>query len=248
MPVWLGSWVVRTFLIGGGRQASEVHEAFVAAAGGPVVAFVLDGEDLDVARWQTVLTEAGAPEVTVVVVSPRRPPTPEDVAGAAGVYVAGGHTPGYRDTLVGAGTGWLAAARAANAVYAGFSAGAAIAASQALVGGWRTRFRDRTVEICPEDCAEDLDPLTVARGLGLVDVLVDVHAAQWGTHYRLVHAVLAAGRGEGWAIDENTALDVEGDRVTVRGVGTATRVRHSGSHAEVSVHIAGDVVALDPGR
>jgi hypothetical protein len=33
---------VHTFLIGGGRDSAAAHEPFARAAGGPVVAFVLD--------------------------------------------------------------------------------------------------------------------------------------------------------------------------------------------------------------
>jgi cyanophycinase-like exopeptidase len=112
--------------------------------------------------------------------------------GAAGVYVAGGLTPGYRQALVAGGTGWLAGARDAGLVFAGFSAGAAIASAHALVGGAHVNYRGRTIDVCHGDCAEELDTLTVLPGLGLVPFTVEVHAAQWGTLYRLVHALTAA--------------------------------------------------------
>src|SRR5439155_9376222 len=151
----------------------------------------------------------------VVVVVPDRPPVPDDLVGAAGVYVAGGLTPTYRDALVDAGTGWLDAARDAGLVYAGYSAGAAIAPARALVGGWRTGYRGHDVQVCHEDCAEDLDQVTVRSGLGLVPFLVEVHAAQWGTLQRLVYALHADGAGEGWALDEGTALEVYDGTATV---------------------------------
>ena len=85
-----------TFLPGGGQQASAVHEAFVPAATGPVVVFVLDeGADTDPLRWSNTLAAAGARELRTVVVSPSSRPSPADLDGAAGVYVAGGLTPGY---------------------------------------------------------------------------------------------------------------------------------------------------------
>lgn len=59
--------------------------------------------------------------------------------------------------------------------YAGSSAGGAVAAETALVGGWRSDG----VAVCPEDAAEDLDDVTVTAGLGLVPWLVDVHCALW---------------------------------------------------------------------
>jgi cyanophycinase len=246
---------VRTFLIGGGIESVAAHEPFVRAAGGPVVAFVLDtGATTDPGRWIGTLTAAGAPKTTVVVISSTRPPRPEDLTGAAGVYVAGGLTPAYRDVVVDHGTDWLEAARAAGLVYAGFSAGAAIAPVRALVGGWRATVRGadlevHEIEVCHEDCAEDLDPVTVLPGLGLVPFLVDVHAAQWGTLNRLVHALAGADPGDdsaidGWAIDEHTALEVDGGRLLVHGRGAATRVRRTGDHVELTVHLAGDTAHL----
>ncbi|WBQ03610.1 Type 1 glutamine amidotransferase-like domain-containing protein [Kribbella sp. CA-293567] len=217
------------FLIGGGRAARAAHVPFVeACAGGPIVVFVLDDDDLDTARWETVLEEAGATAVTVVPVSEGRPPQATDLIDAAGIYVAGGLTPGYRDVLVGAGAEWLDAARTAGLVYAGFSAGAAIASDQALVGGWQTEYDGRTLDVCDSDLAEDLGSLTLLPGLGLVPFLVDVHAAQWGTLYRLVHAVLRTGL-EGWAIDEGTVLAVGPDgQPRVYGAGAATHVQPNG--------------------
>jgi cyanophycinase len=232
-----------TYLIGGGRDAAAVHQPFVQAAGGPIVAFVLDeGEQTDTRRWVDTLTAGGAVEVRLVVVSPARPARADDLTGAAGIYVAGGPTPGYHRALAGAGTGWLDAARERGLAYGGFSAGAAIAPAAALIGGWRTRYRDRQVEVCHEDCAEELDELTVAPGLGLVPFLVDVHAAQWGTLYRLIHALAVANLDEGWAIDEHTALEVDGEAVTVHGSGAATRVLRDGADMRITVHVAGDRV------
>jgi cyanophycinase len=234
---------VRTFLIGGGREAAAVHEAFVRAAGGPVVAFVLDEADADPRRWSATLAAAGAADHRVVVVSPDRPARAADLDGAAGVYVAGGLTPGYHQALVADGADWLAEARAAGLVYGGFSAGAAIAPAQALIGGWRASYRGRMIDVCHEDCAEELDMLTVLPGLGLVPFTVDVHAAQWGTLYRLVHGLTAANVAEGWAIDENTALELTDGVLTVHGTGTATRVLGREPAVSLAVHVAGDQVA-----
>jgi cyanophycinase len=58
--------------------------------------------------------------------------------------------------------------------YLGFSAAAAIAADQALLGGWRVG----EVAVCSEENAEDLDQLSLQPGLGLVRSTIDVHAAQ----------------------------------------------------------------------
>ena len=78
--------------------------------------------------------------------------------------------------------------------------------------------------MCAEEAGEDLDELSVRDGLGLVDFAVDVHASQWGTVTRLLHAVSAGLVSEGVAVDEHTALEVDGDRWTVHGSGSVYRV------------------------
>ena len=222
------------YLIGGGRGEDAVrasHASFVHAVGeNAIVALVLDeGDDTDVDRWTGALTASGAADVRAVVVSKDRPPTAVDVAGAGGVFVAGGWTPGYQEALVGAGTDWLPR----DAVFGGFSAGAAIAGEWAIVGGWRLGTR----EVCAEEAGEDLEQLTVRPGLGLVPFAIDVHATQWGTLTRLIHAVRAGLAPEGWAVDEGTVLVYDGDRVArSEGLGSAYRV--SGGEGDLRLEVA----------
>jgi len=197
------------FLIGGGRDPEGVracHAPFVAAAnGGPIAVIAQDDRE----RWETALREAGAREV--------RHTQPQGVGDAAAVYVAGGLTPAYQEHCVPG--DWLPAAVA----YGGFSAGAAIAARRALVGGWRVERGGRRIPVCPEDASEDLDLVERRDGLALVPFTIDVHAAQWGTTTRLLHA-LEPGE-TGWAIDEHTALHARGHEiVAVHGFGMARRV------------------------
>lgn len=104
--------------------------------------------------------------------------------------------------------------------YLGYSAGAMIAADRAIVGGWRIDG----VAVCPEEAGEDLDEVTIAEGLGLVDLAIDVHAAQWGTLGRLVAATEAGLVDGGVAIDEGTALVVADDGLGVAGSGNVWRV------------------------
>ena len=75
--------------------------------------------------------------------------------------------------------------------------------------------------VCPEDSNEELDPVTVVDGIGLVGGAVDVHASQWGNLSRLVAAVEAGLVPHGVAIDECTTLGPGG---TVAGAGRAWRV------------------------
>jgi cyanophycinase len=207
------------FLIGGGREDAQVrasHAPFVAACGGgPIVAYALEDPD----RWEGALRLAGAEDVRCLL----EPPSPGDLASAAGVFVGGGLTPAYQEALV----GW----RAPDLPYAGFSSGAAVASARAIVGGWRVAGRD----VCAEEAGEDLEELAVRDGLGLVDFAVDVHATQWGTLTRLVHAVGAGLVEEGWAIDEGTVVVVDGGSVRVEGLGSAYRVATRGGEVAVSV-------------
>jgi len=211
--------MVPIFLIGGGREDAQVrasHAPFVAACGGgPIVAFALEDPD----RWEAALRLAGAADVRCVLAAP----TADDLAGAAGVFVGGGSTPGYQEAL----RGW----RAPDLPFAGFSAGAAVASARAIVGGWRLGER----AVCTEEAGEDLDELAVRDGLGLVPFAVDVHATQWGTLTRLVHAVGAGLVPGGWAIDEGTVLVVEDGALRVEGLGSAYRVAPQNGEVVVSV-------------
>jgi cyanophycinase len=208
------------FLIGGGRDDAQVrasHAPFVAACrGGPIVAFALE----DPERWERALRLAGATDPRCV----SAPPTEQELAGAAGVFVGGGWTPGYQEAL----SGWQAPALP----YAGFSAGASVASARAIVGGWRLGER----AVCAEEAGEDIDQLDVRDGLGLVPFAVDVHATQWGTLTRLVHAVAGGLVPAGWAIDEGTVLVVDNGRLHVEGLGGAYRVARQDGEVVVSVH------------
>jgi cyanophycinase len=224
--------VAPVFLIGGGREPAAIrasHEGFVrAAGGGPIVAVILDeGEHTDRDRWSGALALAGAREVRELVVSGERPPRRADLDGAAGVYVAGGFTPGYHDALVAAGDDWLPR----DVPYAGFSAGAAVAAERAIIGGWRLDGR----AVCAPEAGEDLDELAVAPGLGLVPFAVDVHATQWGTLTRLVHAVAAGLVGEGAPPHGPPPAPCPRRRPSPQGVGGAYRVVRDGERVSVTV-------------
>jgi cyanophycinase len=208
------------FLIGGGRDDAQVrasHAPFVVACGGgPIVAFALE----DPERWEGALGLAGATDVRCL----GAPPGPAAGGGGGGLLGGGGPTPGYQEAL----DGWRAPA---NLPFAGFSAGAAVAAARAIVGGWRLGGRD----VCAEEAGEELDELTIRDGLGLVPFAVDVHATQWGTLTRLVHAVGAGLVQEGWAIDEGTVLVVDDGAVRVEGLGSAYRVAPREGGVAVSV-------------
>jgi cyanophycinase len=228
-------------LVGGGwsDDSGGVYRAFLeeatarAVSGGrsvPRIAVIVvhDGDGLDTfARFDSVLGLAGPCEpVSVLAVEGAEVPQ-SAFAEVDAILVAGGLTPAYLESLRPR-FGEIRRQVADGTPYLGFSAGAAIAAERALVGGWKIG----DVEVCAEAAGEELEEVTIEEGIGLLDVTVDVHAAQWGTLGRLCHAVQAEGV-EGWAVDEGTALECrDGRPVAVHGVGAAARVQPVGDGAE----------------
>ena len=141
------------------------------------------------------------------------------VADVDGIVIGGGHTPDYLAALLPI-AGELRRQVSAGVPYLGFSAGAMIAAERALVGGWQIGG----VEVSPESSAEGLDEVTVQNGIGLLDVTVEVHAAQRGNLARLIAATEAGLVEGGLAIDENSALVVGEGALAVVGSGSVWRV------------------------
>ena len=119
--------------------------------------------------------------------------------------------------------------------YCGFSAGASVASKNAIIGGWRRELKNKIVQIADENAGEDLDLLDVRNGLGLVDFAVEVHATQWGTLSRLVHTIDAGFSNEGWAIDENTMLEIDGKNIQIIGAGNAYRVKRQNSEITIGI-------------
>ncbi|WP_336922343.1 peptidase S51 [Aquipuribacter sp. SD81] len=209
-------------LIGGGWRddaRDAVWGPFLEAGGRrPTVAcVVLDEGDgpAQFARWETVLRATGACEPVPVLVPEGGRLDVAALADADALLVCGGLTPAYAAALAPAAAGvrdWLADH---DRPYAGFSAGAAVAADRALVGGWR----EGGVPVCPEDASEDLDHVSVVDGLGLVPFGIDVHAGAWGTLGRAVAAVTAGHLDRVLAVDEDTAVTVVDGTATVVGRG-----------------------------
>ncbi|MET0590515.1 MAG: Type 1 glutamine amidotransferase-like domain-containing protein [Naasia sp.] len=199
----------------------------VGYAGRPRIAVIVvrDGDGLDHAAKlvaeASIDTEIDDRKTVLVENYPADPAILDDVDG---ILVGGGLTPAYHASLsplfdrlrelVGAGVPYL-----------GFSAGAMIAAERAIVGGWRIGG----VAVAPEETGEELDDVAVLPGIGLVDLSIDVHAAQWGTLGRLVAAAAAGISDGGVAIDEGTALIVGGETgARVIGSGNVWRVLPTG--------------------
>jgi cyanophycinase len=227
---------VSVHLVGGGWQERPDGAEYVeflaeatarGAASGrdqPRIAIVAVGDREDDGRAHAdaliaAAVPAGAFEPHVTVIGRDGDMPSAAFAAVDGIVVGGGLTPAYLAALE-PHFGELRRQVADGVPYLGFSAGAAIAAEQALIGGWRIGG----VAVTPEAASEDLDELTVAPGIGLVDVTIDAHVAQWGTLSRLVAAVEASLVEGGLGIDECTVLIVGDGGLRVAGRGSVWRV------------------------
>ncbi|MGN6330725.1 MAG: hypothetical protein ACTHOD_03625, partial [Motilibacteraceae bacterium] len=163
---------VELFLIGGGwsEAARElVYGPFLSAAARrgdePIIACLVldegDGPD-QFARWQGALQATGPCSPVPVLVPEGGRLDVAALPAADALLVCGGLTPAYAAALSPVAAqlrGWLAEG---GRPYAGFSAGAAVAAERAVVGGWLREGRP----VCPEDAGEDLKEVEPVQGLG----------------------------------------------------------------------------------
>lgn len=241
-------------LVGGGwldDYAGEVYAQFVAEAAArasiagrdvPRIGVVLVGGDEDAAAYAAAyrdqLLRVGECEPVVTSV-----PEGETLASTAlssidGLLVGGGHTPAYLAAVAPL-VDEIRLLVSDGLPYLGFSAGAMIAADRAIIGGWKIG----DVQVCPEETGEDLDEVEVAEGLGLVDLAIDVHAAQWGTLSRLVAATEAGLVEGGVAIDEFTVLIVGEGELRVEGSGSVWKVTSEPNGVLVGTLGAGPLLA-----
>jgi cyanophycinase len=194
------------------------------------VIVVHDGDGLDTfARFDSVLGMAGACEPVSVLAAEGAEIPQSAFAEVDAILVAGGLTPAYLESLRPR-FGEIRRQVAEGAPYLGFSAGAAIAAERALVGGWKIG----DVEVCSEEAGEELEEVTVEEGIGLLDVTIDVHAAQRGTLTRLIAATEAGLVDGGLAVDESTVLIAGEGPLRVAGRGSVWTVIAAESGVTVS--------------
>jgi cyanophycinase len=233
-------------LIGGGWDdalAPALYGDFVAAAArhagaAPRILLVVMGTDTESleyhAKYVHTLGLVGGHELVVQRVPEGSALDPSVLDGVDGLFVGGGPTPDYHASFSGA-YARIRSRVAEGMPYAGFSAGAAIAGSHAVIGGWRLDG----VPVCPEDSNEDLDAVAVVEGIGLVSGAVDVHAAQWGNLSRAVAVVAAGLAPSAVAIDEGTRLGPGGRVVGAGNVWHVTPDASSPTAASVRAEAAG---------
>lgn len=231
-------------LVGGGWEPDNdaaVYGSFLAEATeraiasgrlAPHIAIVVvrDGDGAEhAAKLSAALANAGLFEPVITALMPGGKAAPAAVSEVDGIVIGGGLTPAYLSTITPI-MGEIRRQVAAGIPYLGFSAGAMIAAERALIGGWRIGG----VEVSPMEGSEGIDEVTFASGIGLLDVTVEVHAAQWGNLSRLIAATEAGITEGGLAIDESTALVVGEGALSVVGSGSVWRVSQADGGVLVS--------------
>lgn len=205
--------------------AEAARRATAAGRAEPRLAIlVVRGDDGDdhAAKLVAALGAAGALDPQLTVLGPADEATLRAVADVDGIVIGGGLTPAYLAAVTPI-AGEIRRQVAAGIPYLGYSAGAMIAAERAVLGGWQIGG----VPVSPQDASEELDEVIIENGIGLLDVTVDVHAAQWGTLSRMVAATEAGLIRGGLAVDEGTVLIVGQGTLGVAGAGSVWTVSES---------------------
>ena len=209
------------------RSEATAH-AGQAGRDEPIVAIITVGPGSAHAEELAASLGAGV-ETRRTVLAPGDTAALTALGAVDGIVIGGGVTPDYLAAVLPI-AGEIRRQVSAGVPYLGFSAGAMIAAERALIGGWRIGG----VEVTPEQVSEGLDEITLAQGIGLLDVTVDVHAAQYGSLSRLIAATEAGLVDGGLAIDENTVLVVGEGALRVLGAGSVWRVSQADGGVLVS--------------
>ncbi|MEV0561447.1 Type 1 glutamine amidotransferase-like domain-containing protein [Dactylosporangium sp. NPDC050588] len=227
------------YLLGGGWDPAALPAMYgefaaqVRARGGRL-AYVLQSGTPGT-RFVDVFTQLGLTSVRRVTISARRSVAQRELRHADGIFVCGGSNPLYQSAFNDVAAEARQLVMADGVPYAGFSAGAVIAADRALLGGWRRRLPGLEVPVCAERRNEGIETIAAADGLGLVPFTVDVHGTQWGTVSRTLHAIHEGLVDDCYLVDENTALTVRQGCATVSGLNSVYRVwrTDAGIHANV---------------
>lgn len=251
IPIFLlgGGWSQNSF----GLTYARFIEAATTSAGRKILLVITDEADGQLAetcaKFENVFRGLGvtAEELAIEVVSESISLTRETVVGhrPTGVFVGGGLTPLYHRALV-ADRSWIDYIIEQGIVYGGFSAGSMIAPQRAILGGWQVERDGQIIAILNRDFSEEIDLLDVQDGLGLVPFAVDVHASQWGNFTRPLHAVGLGLVDAGWAIDEDTMIQIVDGEIEVHGLGHAYQMLPAGdAQVEVRLHQAGARVPVE---
>lgn len=216
------SAVARFFLVGGAerhRAGERVLRRFVELCGGPVARIAVlatasrepCGPEED---YRRIFTELGATAEAVRL--DRRERADDETAvtaieKATGAFFAGGDQSRIASVVRGTRVDTLLHARVAagELTLGGSSAGAAMMSSRMIIGS--------------DDAGVRTSSVSTAPGLRfLPGVLIDMHFAERRRVDRLLAAVAMHPRELGLGIDEDTAVQMQGDRFDVVGTGAVT--------------------------
>jgi cyanophycinase len=153
----------------------------------------------------------------------------------SGVCVCGTSTPLCHQVLC-QDLEWVHWMQEKNLPYCGVSSGAVVAGDRAVMGGWRVTVDGDPHPFQAHWASEGLDDLEVRPGLGLAPFAIECHAGQWGTLTRMIHAVAMELVDQGWAIDEDTLLELGVRGIYTNGLGHTYRLQiHHMGRVEVSL-------------
>jgi cyanophycinase len=236
---------VSVYLVGGGWSPGATRDVYGAFAGevlgrGGRLVYVLQSGTPG-HRFVDLFASLGITTARRATVARDRELSLRDLKDADGLFVCGGMNPLYRQALVPA-AGRIRELVADGVPYAGFSAGAVVAANVALLGGWLRRIDGRDLPVCRERRNENLGRVETGPGLGLVPFAVDVHGTQWGTLTRALHAVDAGLVEDCVLVDEDTVLRVSDGQAQVAGRNCVYRVRSRQGAVTVEVLTTGGVI------
>lgn len=148
------------------------------------------------------------PEAEIEPVWLLREPEPEPVPSVeqepAGLIIGDGPVPTVLAALQERTAQWARHIRRGTQ-YLGFGAGAAVAAKQAIAGGWRFQGN----QVAPEATAAGFEEVTLLPGLGLIGLGVEPYADSRFTTTRAIAALHADRLTSAMALDEKVCLAVD---------------------------------------
>lgn len=206
------------YLIGG--AAEETLDRFVELAGGTKAAIVVIPHASSVPKEvadETInqLVARGVKNVTAIMPDDKSKKLPKEVDA---VYICGGDQNRLVRLMEPALVEEIRDFLSAGGVVGGTSAGAAAAAPRMIAGGMT-------------DLYVEADSLLLGNGLGFLSgTVVDTHVLERARHDRLMAAVSEIDCVIGIGLDEDTAVEITAEKMTVWGKGHARFYERSAEH------------------
>ncbi|TLN25338.1 hypothetical protein FDZ74_02445 [bacterium] len=242
--------MANVFLIGGGGEQAnawpDTYGRFLQTAGGDQARLALisvgnsPSETAEIlAYYRNIFESLGLPPAQILdlplTAGQHLDRQVLEALDPSGVCLCANATPLCQQVMC-ADTAWVAWLQEMKLPFCGVASGAVIAGDRAVVGGWCVTMDDEQHPFQAREASEGLDNLEVRPGLGLAPFAIECHAGQRGTLTRLIHAVAMELVGEGWAIDEDTLLEVGARGVYTNGLGHTYRLQiHHMGRVEVSL-------------